>query len=292
MEKRSCALLCLAIGMVLCTTARGDDRTLIDRLSGLRVCAHRGGYSFPDSNTIARFSTALRQGADIVETDLQVSSDGVPFLFHDTDLSPATNCRGPISRHSASSIEHCRLRSLKHSPERFEEALQWSRGRVVIDAEFKSPMVIKPAIDLVKEYSAYEWVYFQVGPGLRLYEEARAYDGYVALEAAPRGRNGQLTLDRLLAIRDPRLVSVQVHPDLATNPNLEAIRRSGKVAAADAFRFGTEPRYSIWPFQRIAFCARLYRLGINIAVTNVPDSCAEQRMAAQSLFATQRSTEP
>lgn len=284
MKSQCCTLLCLAIGAALCTTARGDDRTLIDRLSGFRVCAHRGGYSYADSNTIARFGTALRQGADIVETDLQASSDGVPFLFHDTDLSPATNCHGPISEYSASRIELCRLRNLTQSPERFETALQWSRGRVVIDAELKSPKVVRPAIDLVRRYDAYEWVYFQVGAGVRLYDEARAYDGYVALEAAPRGRDAQLTLDRMLAIRDPRLVSLQLDPDLATQPNLEAIQLSGKVASADAFRFGTERRFSIWPLQRIAFCARLYRLGINIAVTNVPESCAEQRIAAQSSF--------
>jgi glycerophosphoryl diester phosphodiesterase len=275
-------LLCLAIEVALCTTARGDELSLIDRLSGFRVCAHRGGYWFADSNTITRFGTALRQGADIVETDLQVSSDGVPFLFHDTDLSPATNCRGPISRHSASDIDQCRLRSLTRGPDRFEAALKWSRGRVVIDAEFKSPMVVRPAIDLVRRYSAYEWVYFQVGEGTRLYDEARAYDRYVALEVAPRGRGGQLTLDRLLSIRDPRLVSVQLHPDLATGANLEAIRRSGKRASADAFRFGTERRLAIWPLGRVAFCTELYRLGINIAVTNVPEACAQQRSAAQA----------
>src|SRR5258706_7177583 len=282
MAMRCCALLCLAIGTALGASARGDDRRLIERLGGFRVCAHRGGYFYADSNTVARFGTALRQGVDIVETDLQVSSDGVPFLFHATDVTPATDCRGPISKHSASSIEHCHLRNLDQGPDRFETALQWSRGRVVIDAELKSPMVVQPAIDLVRRYSAYEWVYFQVGAGVRLYEQARAYDGYVALEAAPQGQDAQLALDHLLAIRDPRLVSLQLHPDLATRPNLEAIRRSGKVASADAFRFGIERRVRIWPFERVAFCTDLYQLGINIAVTNVPESCVEQRTAAQS----------
>jgi hypothetical protein len=155
---------------------------------------------------------------------------------------------------------------------------------VVIDAEFKTPWVVRPAIDLVRRYSAYEWVYFQVGPGLQLYDEARAYDKYVALEATPRGGDGQLDLDRLLAIRDPRLVSLQLDPELATHSNLQAIRRSGKVAAADAFRFGTERRFTLWPLQRVAFCAKLYQLGINIAVTNVPESCVEQRGVAQALL--------
>ena len=281
MGTRRYTLLCLTITAALCGTARADERSLLGRLGGTRVCAHRGGYWFSDSNTIERFEKALRQGADIVETDLQVSGDGVPFLFHDTDLSPATHCRGRLSSYSADSIDHCRLHGLRHGPERFEAALQWARGRVVIDAEFKSEGVIRPAIDLVRRYSAYEWVYFQVGSHMDFYEQARAYDPYVALEAAPQGEDAQLTLDQLLAIRDPRLVSLQLHPNIATSSNIEAIQRSGKVSAADGFRFGTEYRWGIWPFRRVAFCTKLFQLGVNIAVTNAPDSCVRQKDAFQ-----------
>ena len=237
-----------------------------------------------NSNTIDRFEAARRAGADIVETDLQLSKDGVPFLFHDTKLDRATTCRGSFSSFSARALAGCRLHHLSHGPERFEALLQWSQGRVLIDAEFKSRAVVRPAIDLVRRYGAYEWVYFQIGTGTELYDEARAYDGYVALEAAPAGREGQSTLDRLLALPDSRLISIQLHPDLATSSNLDAIERSGRLAAADGFRFGTERRWAIWPLERVAFCTDLYRRGIDIAVTNVPDSCAAQRDIARLTF--------
>jgi glycerophosphoryl diester phosphodiesterase len=276
--------VCLALGTALCARADADEPSLLDRLTGFHVCAHRGGYWFANSNTIDRFEAARRAGADVVETDLQVSKDGVPFLFHDDILDRATTCRGRFSSYSAKALAGCRLHHLAHGPERFEAALQWSRGRVVIDAEFKSREVVQPAIDLVRRYGAYEWVYFQVGPWMALYDEARAYDRYVALEAAPRGRKAQAMLDHLLAVPDSRLISVQLHPDLATSDNLVAIRRSGKLMAADGFRFGTERRWAIWPFRRVAFCSELYDLGINIAVTNVPESCVEQRDAARASF--------
>jgi hypothetical protein len=112
---------------------------------------------------------------------------------------------------------------------------------------------------------------------MQLYDTARSYDPLVALEAAPQGPAAQVTLERLLEIRDPHLVSLQLHPDLATSSNIEAIRSSGKLVAADAFRFGTEHRWAIWPFQRVAFCSDLYRRGIGVVITNVPESCAEQR---------------
>jgi glycerophosphoryl diester phosphodiesterase len=278
----------LAVYALVCAVAwpwafarAGEGLTLRERLSGLRVGAHQGGYQFADSNTIERFEKAAAQGADIVETDLQVSSDGVPFLFHDAYLDPDTECKGRFSDATAATIEHCNLVGLAHGAERFEAALAWSHGRMVIDAEFKTPAVIKPAIDLVRKYSAYEWVYFQTGAGTKLYEQARAYDPYVALEAVPMGTNAQVTLDSLLARDDDRLISVQVHPGIATSQNLAAIARSGKLISADAFRFGTEHRWGLWPF-RTAFCSGVYRLGVNIAVSNVPGSCAGQRDAARS----------
>ena len=172
------AVACGCLGIA----ARADDLNLRERLTGLRIAAHRGGYEFADSNTIERFEIALRDGADVVETDLQVSSDGVPFLFHDATLERVTNCRGMFWSLPASAIERCRLKGLTHGPERFESALRWARGRIVIDAEFKTAAVIRPAIALVQQYGAYEWVYFQVRNGWTLYREARAFDPYVALD--------------------------------------------------------------------------------------------------------------
>lgn len=50
---------------------------------GVLVAAHRGvsGGNIP-CNSIAAFEAALRQGADILETDLALSGDGVLLAFH------------------------------------------------------------------------------------------------------------------------------------------------------------------------------------------------------------------
>jgi glycerophosphoryl diester phosphodiesterase len=269
-----------ALGALLCAQAKAEP-TILERLNGARVCAHRGGgYGHVDANTIERFDMAVRDGADVVETDLQLSLDGVPFMFHDDDMEPNTTCFGHVEGLTAKAIEHCRLHTLRHGPQRFEDALRWSQGRVVIDAEFKTLDVIRPAIDLVRRYGAYEWVYFQVGYQQRFYDEARAYDPRVALEYAPRGPDSQLVLDRLLQVRDPRLISVQLHPELASESNIQAIRRSGKIVSADGFRFGDERQWNWWPFPTVAFCTDLYQRGINVVITNLPASCARQRDAS------------
>jgi glycerophosphoryl diester phosphodiesterase len=54
-----------------------------------RILAHRGLITedSPVENTLESFAAALEAGADIIETDIQASKDGVAIVFHDADLS-------------------------------------------------------------------------------------------------------------------------------------------------------------------------------------------------------------
>ncbi len=62
----------------------GSKQFLADcRKKGVLIAAHRGSAAgnIP-CNTIAAFEAAVRQGADIIETDVTMSADGVPVIFH------------------------------------------------------------------------------------------------------------------------------------------------------------------------------------------------------------------
>lgn len=50
------------------------------------VIAHRGASADAPENTLAAFRTAIDAGADGVEFDVQLASDGIPVVIHDTDL--------------------------------------------------------------------------------------------------------------------------------------------------------------------------------------------------------------
>lgn len=50
------------------------------------IIAHRGGSSNAPENTLAAFRKAIDVGADGVEFDVQLASDGVPVVAHDFDL--------------------------------------------------------------------------------------------------------------------------------------------------------------------------------------------------------------
>jgi glycerophosphoryl diester phosphodiesterase len=47
------------------------------------VIAHRGASAYAPENTMPAFELAVRQGADMLELDVQRSSDGVLVIFHD-----------------------------------------------------------------------------------------------------------------------------------------------------------------------------------------------------------------
>lgn len=55
------------------------------------LIAHRGASWVAPEHTLAAYELALKQGADFVEPDLQLTKDGVLVCLHDTTLERTTN---------------------------------------------------------------------------------------------------------------------------------------------------------------------------------------------------------
>ncbi|MCU1409941.1 MAG: hypothetical protein JWR04_648 [Rhodoglobus sp.] len=61
------------------------------------VAGHRGGgKDGAPENTVPAFELSLQSDADFIETDLQLTSDGVPVLMHDFTLDRTTDGAGPV----------------------------------------------------------------------------------------------------------------------------------------------------------------------------------------------------
>lgn len=56
-----------------------------------QLIAHRGASAYAPEHTIAAYTLAMEQGADFVEQDLAVTSDGVLVCIHDVTLERTTN---------------------------------------------------------------------------------------------------------------------------------------------------------------------------------------------------------
>jgi len=62
------------------------------------VIGHRGAAGVCPENTLLSFETALASGAQILESDIHLSKDGIPILLHDPTLERTTDGRGPASQ--------------------------------------------------------------------------------------------------------------------------------------------------------------------------------------------------
>jgi glycerophosphoryl diester phosphodiesterase len=60
------------------------------------LVAHRGGGALAPENTLAAFDRAAALGADAVETDVQLTADGVVVAFHDEDTARQTGAPGAV----------------------------------------------------------------------------------------------------------------------------------------------------------------------------------------------------
>lgn len=65
-----------------------------------RWIAHRGAGKLAPENTLAAFRTGAAHGYRMFECDVKLSSDGVPFLLHDSTLERTTSGQGTAGAHS------------------------------------------------------------------------------------------------------------------------------------------------------------------------------------------------
>lgn len=63
----------------------------------MKVIAHRGASCCAPENTLAAFRRAAEMGADFIETDLQLTRDGLLVAIHDETLDRTTTGTGPVS---------------------------------------------------------------------------------------------------------------------------------------------------------------------------------------------------
>lgn len=61
------------------------------------ILAHRGDLSHAPENTLSSFAQAIQKGADGVELDTKLTSDGYVIAIHDSTVNRTTNGSGKVS---------------------------------------------------------------------------------------------------------------------------------------------------------------------------------------------------
>ncbi|MEX6503943.1 glycerophosphodiester phosphodiesterase [Pseudomonas zhanjiangensis] len=100
-------LLLIAIALLLSLTSRPAERPAVLAALGDRplVIAHRGGRGLWPENSLFAFERASALGADMLEMDLHLSSDGELVVIHDATLERTTNGQGPVAALSLEQLQ-------------------------------------------------------------------------------------------------------------------------------------------------------------------------------------------
>lgn len=120
--------------------------------------AHRGLHGTGVvENSRAAFEAAVAAGHGI-ETDVQVSEDGVAMVFHDYELDRLTEATGPVAERKAKKLAKVRFKDSEETIQTLTEMLDLVAGRapMLIELKAKTRKVRKLCRSVADALSGYD----------------------------------------------------------------------------------------------------------------------------------------
>lgn len=236
------------------------------------ISAHRGGPGpgLPE-NSIAAMDAMLTAYPALMEVDVAQSPDGVHYLMHDDTLNRTTNGRGAVADTPWNAVQQLFLLDEAgwQTPYRvptLSQALEWAKGRTVLQIDFKNSADYAKVIDLIRAAGMENSVIliaYSTGQAARLNELAPDMLLSVSIENTEELgalRSAGIPDDRMVAFTGTRLPRPDLYADL-DGAGIEVIfgtlGRSPNSIDNVIDRFGTDERY-----------AELSRGGVDILATD------------------------
>ena len=116
--------------------------------------AHRGGGIEAVENTMAAFEMSIGLGYRYLETDVQMTSDGVLLAFHDDDLKRTCGRDGKISELPWSEVQTARVDGKEPIP--LLEDVLGTFAEARINVEPKSTRAVEPFIEVIRRTGCVE----------------------------------------------------------------------------------------------------------------------------------------
>lgn len=248
------------------------------------ILAHQGASAYAPSDTMESFKLGMEQGADIIETDLHMTKDGILVLAHDETVDRLTNGTGAIE---AMTLEELRKLDFgykftmddgKTYPWRgkgvqiptLEEVFQAFPGtRVNLELKLSSTPMEPALYELVKKYHMEDKVgiaSFHAEPG----PHYRALDGGVAARSASEKDMytfAALWVPGLSFLWQPQVELFQLPTAQKVGP-IEIRLDTPRLIKA-AHRVGVKVHY--WTINDEATMRHLLEIGADGIITDRPD---------------------
>lgn len=168
LRKLGLLLFAASLFMVSCQTETQFDKLLKEfhnpNSEYVMVAAHRAAHTVHPENSLPAIQHAIDMGLDIIELDVKVSKDGVPFLMHDGTINRTTNGTGDGEDYTIAELKAFRLKNNDGTLSdltipTFEEAILVTRGKAMIDIDIKTSH-LKEINDVVQKTQTVDQVFY------------------------------------------------------------------------------------------------------------------------------------
>lgn len=212
-----------------CQTNNQFDKTLNEfhnsKSEYVMVAAHRAAHNIHPENSLPAIQHAIDLGVDIIELDVKVSKDGIPFLMHDGTINRTTNGKGDGEEYSMEELKKLRLKNndgtlSDETIPTFEEALNLTKGKALIDIDIKTSH-LKEINEVVQKTNTIDQVFYFDNDynGLK---EVRAMESNSIF--MPRAYSYEMA-DSALKVFSPAVVHID--PSFYTDEVTTLIRNNG-----------------------------------------------------------------
>jgi glycerophosphoryl diester phosphodiesterase len=248
------------------------------------VIGHRGAAGSAPENTLVAFAKGLSLGAEILESDLHVTRDGVPVLIHDPDVDRTTDGAGAVEDLTLDELReldaahHFSMDEGKTFPERgqgvrvptLEEAFEsFPDARFNLEIKANPENLVGRVIELVEKYQRSNLTLLTAGKNpimLELREELRERRSQIAIGAS----TGDILAVVQAAVQGKPapegVMALQIPEAFGGNPLVtpELIE----------FAHNAEIAVHVWTINEPENMARLLALGVDGLVTDHPERMA------------------
>jgi len=127
------------------------------------VAAHRAAHNVYPENSLQAIQESIKLGVDIIEIDVKVSKDGVPFLMHDRTMDRTTTGKGDPEELTWAQLQELFIvdkgKKTKLKIPSLHDALELAYGKILIDLDLKTDK-IGEVVTVVNKTNSKDFVFF------------------------------------------------------------------------------------------------------------------------------------
>lgn len=230
-----------------------------------KIWAHRGASGYAPENSLEAFELAVKQGADGVELDVQLSRDGELVVIHDETVDRVSDGRGEVRGFTLKELKQ--FRTGKHFPQYRDAGIPTLREvyqllkdtGLTVNVELKTGIFFYPGIEeKVLEETALMGMEERVW-----YSSFNHYTLRRIKELNPGAKTGMLYSDGIYRAAD---YAMELHVDALhpafyhlQYPELNEKRRKNHL------------KLHVWTVNEEEHLRAAYRWGVDAVITNYPD---------------------